>query len=104
MYTLMHFTQYSITTKIWLYPGKGGWHFATIDKETSADISKHFHFIKQGWGSLKVSATIGNTVWKTSIFPDRKTSTYVLPIKGDVRKKERIANNDTVTIQFQIIS
>jgi hypothetical protein len=33
---------------------------------------------------------IGNTQWETAIWFDTKHNTYLLPIKADVRKKEKL--------------
>jgi hypothetical protein len=57
---------------------------------------------KRGWGSLPVEVTVGTTTWKTSIFPDTKANAYLLPIKADVRKKEGIAANTSVTLLLEI--
>jgi hypothetical protein len=46
--------------------------------------------------------TIGQTVWKTSIFPDSKSGSYLLPLKAEVRKKEKIGVGDTLTFSIEI--
>ena len=58
--------------------------------------------MKRGWGSLPVTVTIGKTSWKTSIFPDAKAGAYLLPLKADVRKKEKILASDTVSFSLEI--
>lgn len=80
--------RFSVKSKVWLYPGKAAWHFVTIPTEIAKEIDTYFAHAKHGWGSLPVLVTIGNTTWKTSIFPDNKTQAYLLPIKKEVRKKE----------------
>ncbi len=79
-----------------------GWHFASVPLNVSEDIKHHFGDRKRGWGSLPVVATIGKTNWKTSIFPDKKTEGYLLPLKADVRKKERINADDNITLLLEI--
>jgi len=95
--------EYKIKEKVWLSPGMSGWYFVSISKKDSKEIEKRFDFLKRGWGSLKVSVTIGTTKWKTSIFPDKKSETFLLPIKSEVRKKEKIKNNDIVTLLIEIL-
>lgn len=58
--------------------------------------------LKEDGGSLPVIATIGSTSWKTSIFPDKKSSGYLLPVKAEVRKKEGIAADDKITLLLEI--
>lgn len=93
---------YAIKARVWLYPGAAGWHFITVPKKESQEIKLAFAKKQKGWGSLPVLATIGKTAWKTSIFPDSKTNTYLLPLKADVRKKEKIFKNVLIRVLLQI--
>lgn len=79
-----------------------GWFFASVPKEETEDIQKHFGDLKRGWGSLSVNVTVGSTSWKTSIFPDKKSGEYLLPLKAEVRKKEGISENDMIKILLEI--
>ncbi|MFZ2253123.1 MAG: DUF1905 domain-containing protein [Minisyncoccia bacterium] len=95
---------FNIAVSVWLYPGDyASWHFVTVPKKESSEISEHYAQFKKGWGSLPVEVTLGKTVWKTSIFPDRKSGTYILPLKASVRKSEGVRESDKVTIKFSII-
>ncbi len=98
----MKYNQYKFKSNVWLYPGMAGWHFVSIPHDVSEDIKKQFGDMKRGWGSIPVLVTIGKTSWKTSIFPDKKTEEYLLPLKAGVRKKEEIEEGDTVTILLEI--
>lgn len=98
----MKYNQYTFKTNVWLYPGMAGWHFASVPKDTSDDIKHLFGDRKRGWGSLPVIATIGKTSWKTSIFPDKKTGGYLLPLKADVRKKEGIVADRNISLLIEI--
>lgn len=95
---------YTFTAPLWIYPGKSAWHFVSVPKDISADIDEFFIMAKRGWGSLKVTVTIGKTTWETSIFPDKKTETYLLPIKKDVRQVEEISEGDDVAVNLQLKS
>ena len=93
---------YNIRAKVWLYPGMAGWHFITLPKKQSAEIKSHFDMFRRGFGSLRIIATIGKTSWKTSIFPDKKSGAYLLPVKADVRKREKIEIGSRVALRVQI--
>ena len=69
--------------KVWLYQGMAGWHFVNLPRKKSKEIKNLFGGMAGGWGSLPVIVTIGKTSWKTSIFPDKKTATYLLPLKQE---------------------
>ena len=98
----MKYNQFTTQAKVWLYPGMAGWHFITIPDDMSEEINERFGDKKRGWGSLPVEVTVGTTTWKTSIFPDKKTKAYLLPIKSDVRKKEGIAADTSITLLLEI--
>lgn len=49
-----------------------------------------------------MKAKIGGTSWKTSIFPQAKEGTYILPIKAEVRKKEKILAGNKVVVALII--
>jgi len=94
---------YTIFEKVWAWQGKGGWHFVTIQKEDAAEIKKDFIWPRKGFGSIPVKSKIGNTEFKTSIFPDKK-GTYVLPLKKEIRDKENIKEGDKVKIFLEVIN
>ena len=98
----MKYNEYKIKTAVWLYPGMAGWHFVTTPEDVTADINHLFGDKKRGWGSIRVKATIGKTTWETSIFPDKKTNAYLLPIKAEVRKKEKISADQKITLVLEI--
>jgi Domain of unknown function (DUF1905) len=95
---------YTARSKVWLYDGPGGWHFITLSEKQSTEIAFLAAHSKSAWGSIPVIATIRQTSWKTSIFPDRRRGAYLLPVKSAVRTKETIECGDTVpfTIELQI--
>jgi hypothetical protein len=83
---------YKFKADVWKYKfdGATAWHFVTLPKDTSADK-------KSPWGSLRVTAHIGKTKWNTSLFPDSKRGSYLLPVKADVRKAENLKDGTSVT-------
>lgn len=91
---------YKISVKLFKWQGKGAWFFVRIEKETAEIIKDNFGMYAVGFGSLPVNATLGNSTWKTSIFPDK--GTYLLPIKSQIRKAENIKEGDTLNINLEI--
>ncbi len=80
--------RYEFTATLWQYAGAGGWHFVSLPKKMSKEIRKLLRSEEQGWGRLPATARIGQSEWKTAIWFDTKQDTYLLPVKGDVRKAE----------------
>jgi hypothetical protein len=94
----------NFTAKVWLYNGHSAWHFISLPKTLSAKIKKLFLGLERGWGSLPVKVTIGESEWRTSIFPDTKTKSYLLPLKAGIRKKENLKVGDKVKVSLEIIA
>jgi hypothetical protein len=80
-----------------------GWHFVSVPKKESLDIKKTFGAPRRGWGSIPVTVTIGKTKWKTSIFPDKQSGTYLLPLKAEIRRKEQIFSEDNITFSLSFL-
>ena len=93
---------YEIRAEVWVHPGIAGWHFITLDKRSSAEITSKYGMHRRGWGSLPVVVTVGATTWRTSIFPDKTSGGYVLPLKADVRKKENIVEGKRILLSLNI--
>jgi hypothetical protein len=91
------------TAELWAYPGKSAWFFVTLPKNESEQIKFLNNHKRRGWGSVPVKARIGETAWSTSIFPDSKAGAYLIPVKADVRKKERITAGDLVTVSVSVV-
>ncbi len=95
--------KFLFSATVWLYPSEtAAWHFVTVPKKISTSITERFGKAKRGWGSLPVDVNIGETKWKTSIFPDSKTGTYILPLKAHVRRSEGIFEGDLVAISITL--
>ncbi len=100
-------TQFSATGPLWLWRSSkpdvtAAWHFFTVDGQTSAEIRYATLGRSGGFGSVKVVARIGETLWRTSLFPSKEVGGYMLPIKADVRKREGLAAGDVITVELQV--
>ncbi|MEO6292048.1 MAG: DUF1905 domain-containing protein [Burkholderiaceae bacterium] len=104
----MHTPQHSIefSAICWLYSGKGAWYFVSLPQESATEItyfSKALNGGKRtGWGSVRVTVQVGKTIWQTSLFPDSKNKSYLLPLKAAVRKAENIVDGQLVKVQLSM--
>ncbi len=88
---------------MWIWPGEtANWHFLTIPKNISTELKETYKGMTKGFGSLPVKVTIGKTTWETSVFPDTKAGTYLLPIKAKVRSAEDLYVDERVDFSFSI--
>ncbi len=86
--------------KIWFWKGPAPWYFVTVPAEQSRDLNVISGLVTYGWGMIPVQARIGNTEWKTSLFP--KDGSYIVPIKASVRKAENLEEGDPVTVWLEV--
>lgn len=93
---------YTFQAKIWLYDGPAAWHFVTLPQKLAAEIMLFYGTQAKSFGSIGVTATIGKTSWKTSIFRDTKSHSYVLPLKAEVRKKEELRADQLIKVVLKI--
>jgi hypothetical protein len=100
---------WTIRGPVWLWqgsdgaPAKGSWYFLTIDGETASAI-RASAANAAAWGSVSVTATIGGTTWRTSLFPSKAHGGWLLPLKAAVRKAERIAEGSEVEAMLVLAS
>ena len=95
-------TTYKVRSKVVPYPGMAAWFFVYVDKKQADIIRKKHAHKKAGFGSIRVKATIGKTVWRSSIFPDKQSGCYVLPLKKEIRRAEDIDVGDSVAFTLEI--
>jgi hypothetical protein len=93
---------YVLTADVWLYPGEAGWHFVTLPDEAADEIRARFQARQRAFGRLPVRARIGESSWTTSIFVDRGSGSYVLPLKADIRAREGVETGQAVTVTLSL--
>ncbi len=96
------------TGTLWRWQGSSGgsWHFLTINGEAGEALSgtalmRRMEKTLGGFGSLKVSATIGDSQFNTSLFPSKELG-WLLPVKASVRKAEGIREGDEVVVALEV--
>ena len=90
--------KYEFAAETWQYKAPGGWYFISVPENVSMEIRENLKWQEEGWGRLKITAEIGSSQWKTSIWFDTKRNTYLLPLKADIRKKENIESGNIIDV------
>ena len=88
--------------ELWLHSGDAGWHFVTLPTDVADEIDDLTSGNRRGFGSVRVTATIGSTTWDTSIFPDTASESFVLPVKKQVRTRENVGAGETVEVTLRL--
>jgi Domain of unknown function (DUF1905) len=102
---------HTTTAKLWIWTtdnAPASWHFLTL----TGEVAEAIHALalmrrleygrKRGWGSIKVTATVGETSWQTSIFPEKDAGGWLLPVKATVRKAEELVAGDEVKVTVEL--
>ena len=88
----------TVTGELWFWKGPAPWHFVTVPDDQCGELESASGLVSYGWGMIPVTARIGDTAWKTSLWP--KDGRYLIPIKTHVRAAEHLDLGDTVTVDL----
>lgn len=94
---------YLFDAEIWVWDARKTevWTFVSLPEDASDEIRDFAGSVPRGFGSVRVTATVGATTWRTSIFP-MKAGVYVLPLKKAVRKAEGLDIRDIATVKVEL--
>ena len=95
--------KYEFEGVVRLWPANEKFFLLPLPKEISSEIFEISDGLTNGWGSLKVEARIGSTIWRTSIFPDTATSTFELPLKAEVRKSNGLVVGSATACEIELL-
>lgn len=92
---------FEFEAELWEYHGDASWHFVTLPHDVSDEIDELFPR-KAGFGSVRVEVTVGSSTWQTSVFPDKKAASFVLPVKKPIRTKESLEDGDLLQVHLKL--
>ena len=85
---------------LWHWRGPAPWYFVTVPDEECVTLQEVSRAVTYGWGMIPVRVRIGETEWKTSLFP--KEGRYLVPVKASVRKTEGLEEGDEVALRLEV--
>jgi Domain of unknown function (DUF1905) len=88
----------SFDAEVWFWRCRRPWHLLTVPPEICEALAVRSTQLSYGWGMTPVTAQIGRTSWKTSIFS--KDGSYVVSVKTSARSAEGIELGDHVTVHL----
>ncbi|WP_051158915.1 DUF1905 domain-containing protein [Tsukamurella sp. 1534] len=88
--------------EIWLSEVFAACRFVSLPNHLADEIADAVDPSRPGFGSVRVSVTLGGTTWATSVFPDAARGTYVLPVNKAVRTAEGVDAGDTVHVRLAV--
>lgn len=88
--------------------GTAVYHLVRIDGEPAETITMHARLQRleygrrRGFGSVKVMAQVGDTQWKSSVFPS-KPEGWILLVSKKVMRAEDLAEGDAVSLDLDLL-
>lgn len=93
----------SFQGKVYRWAANEAFFLVSVPKDLSEEIKEISEGLTNGFGSLKVEATIGKTVWRTSIFPDSRSGQFDLPLKAAVRKANALEVGSVASVELEML-
>ncbi|MBD2840952.1 DUF1905 domain-containing protein [Erythrobacter rubeus] len=88
---------------------RGTYHLVVLTGAAAETVAMHarlhrLEFGRQrGFGSVKVVAHVGDTTWKSSVFPQKQQTEWVLLISKKVMAREDLAEGDAVNLELELL-
>lgn len=92
---------WAFEAEIWEADAMAAWAFVTVPPEVDDEI-RLFSGPPRGFGSVRVEVTLGDSTWRTSVFPDKKRG-FVLPLKKSVRRAESLEIGDPAQLRLALL-
>jgi len=80
--------------------GPAPFYFVRVPLEECEVLREASKLLTYGWGMIPVHALVGETEWKTSLWP--KNGGYIVPVKANVRRSEGLAEGDEVRVSLEV--
>jgi hypothetical protein len=95
-------TIWPFEAELWAWQGPASWVFLSLP-QAYADTVKRACLLgstgpKRGWKLVPVLVEVGETRWETSLFPDRESGSYILPVKAAMRRKLGVSVGDRISL------
>lgn len=95
--------RFTFTAELWEHEGTASWFFLSLPEDVADEIDERWGQHAGGFGAVRVEVTVGATTWRTSLFPDTKRGTYLLPVKKAVRRAEDLADGSAVAVEVVVV-
>lgn len=93
---------HAFTAELWRWPGDAAWHFVSLPVDVADDLEDEAGE-RRGFGSIRVEVEVGSSRWRTSVFPDSKRGTFILPMKRAVRDREGLTDGDPARVRLRAV-
>jgi len=93
---------------VWHTEKYGGIGYVLIEGAAAEAVSAH-ELVRRlelgrrrGFGSVKVEVTVGDSCWRTSVFPQAGGG-WFLPVKKAIQRAEDLAEGEPVEVELELL-
>jgi len=90
----------SFTAEVFEWRGPAPFYFVAVPEPEVEELRDVQRLVTYGWGMVPAQVRIGDTGWTTSLWP--RAGGFVVPLKGAIRRAERIHEGDIVEVTLTI--
>jgi Domain of unknown function (DUF1905) len=90
----------TFSAELFEWRGPAPFYWLPLPEDVCDDVRAEAAHATYGWGVIPVCVRIGSTEWETSLLP--RDGGYLLPVRKDVRTRERFGDGDTVAVAMRV--
>lgn len=94
--------EFTFTGQVWRWKGDSPWHFVSLPENVADEVEDLSQGMTGGFGSVPVEVRAQDFTWQTSLFPDKASGTYMLPLKKQVREHVGCEEGSAITVTLRV--
>ncbi len=95
--------KFEFSAQILRWPGNTAFFYCLLPVEVADEITEVSQGLRRGFGSVRVDVSCGATNWRTSVFMDKKSSSYLMLVKKSVREAESLSEGVTARFNLELV-
>ena len=92
--------EFEFPGEVIVWRGPAPYHFIAMPLDLAGEIRAVARELTYGWGVIPVEVSIGDSTWRTSLFP--KDGGYLVPIKDPIRAVEGLQPGDGAFVRLRV--
>lgn len=85
------------------YPGANAYFVCYLPRELASEIDQVTDGLRGGFGSVRVSVSLGASTWATSLFKDAPRASYLLLVKKAIRERYALIAGSTMRLRIELV-
>jgi hypothetical protein len=95
--------KFDFEAEIMRWPGNTAFFYCLLPVDAAREITEITQGLRGGFGSVRVDVRCGATQWRTSVFMDKKSSSYLMLLKKTVREAESLSEGQIAKFKLELV-